>query len=263
MNNMTETDSVNFVLPKRTLESVAGKLAKAYHQETGNEYSIPIIRSAISAWLDKHFDSITAQLDDLISPGGPDAFEFQRHLERAVRDMTRNLHTGAVPIEAEVNVFNGNRMFSFEKLAAMTAYIADKGNSIYKTKLNKLLFYADFVNYYLHGQSISGARYVHLPYGPVPDRYENLLEDLSAYGAIQIVKSQTFELIQSGEKADATNLTHYESRTLDWVLDNYGKLSTTEISELSHREKAYRFTRPGEEIAYEYAKFFETLPSDK
>jgi hypothetical protein len=44
------------------------------------------------------------------------------------------------------------------------------------------------------------------------------------------------------------------------VLQQYGSLSSKAISELSHREKAYRFTKQGEEIAYEYAKFFINLP---
>ena len=54
----------------------------------------------------------------------------------------------------------------------MIAHIASSESDIYKTKLNKLLFYSDFINYYLNGTSISGAKYVHLPYGPVPDSYK-------------------------------------------------------------------------------------------
>jgi uncharacterized phage-associated protein len=78
-----------------------------------------------------------------------------------------------------------------------------------------------------------------------------------------VVKGQTFELIKGGNEplsALANKITENERTTLDWVLKNFGNLSANEISELSHNEKAYRFTRPGEEIAYEYAKFFEKLP---
>jgi hypothetical protein len=34
-----------------------------------------------------------------------------------------------------------------------------------------------------------------------------------------------------------------------------------ELSELSHRERAYKDTRPLEPIAYEYAKFLRKLPA--
>jgi uncharacterized phage-associated protein len=44
------------------------------------------------------------------------------------------------------------------------------------------------------------------------------------------------------------------------VTKAYGDMSASQLTELSHREKAYRNTRTGEEIAYEYAKFFEKLP---
>jgi undecaprenyl diphosphate synthase len=37
-------------------------------------------------------------------------------------------------------------------------------------------------------------------------------------------------------------------------------MSASQLTELSHREKAYRNTKTGEAIAYEYAKFFENLP---
>jgi hypothetical protein len=50
---------------------------------------------------------------------------------------------------AASNVFNGNKVFSPKKLEAMIEYISSKGYNIYKTNLNKLLFYADLTSYYL------------------------------------------------------------------------------------------------------------------
>jgi hypothetical protein len=125
-----------------------------------------------------------------------------------------------------------------------------------------LLFYSDFVHFYDHGASISGARYVHLPFGPVPDRYEGMLAKLSATGMIRVQRGQGFELIRAGSEPVTDVLTDEERDSLDWVLDTYGSLSARAISDLSHREMAYKHTRPGEPIAYEYAKFFERLPDD-
>jgi hypothetical protein len=104
--------------------------------------------------------------------------------------MVRDVKTKITPVgEVQAaDVFTGHRVSSFEKLAAMTAYIARHGRHVYKTKLNKLLFYSDFVNYHLNGVSISGARYVHLPFGPVPDRYEQMLRNLELIGTLQIIK---------------------------------------------------------------------------
>jgi hypothetical protein len=63
-----------------------------------------------------------------------------------------------------------------------------------------------------------------------------------------------------GNNSAVPELSPEEIETLDWVLTNYGELSTSAISELSHREKAYKFTKQGEHIAYAYAKFFDKLP---
>jgi hypothetical protein len=175
--------------------------------------------------------------------------------------MVRDVRTKIPVRETEVvDVFTGHRVFSFEKLAAMTAYIARHGRNVYKTKLNKLLFYCDFVNYHLNGVSISGARYVHLPFGPVPDRYEQTLKNLEMIGTLQISKGRGFELISAGDDPLPDTLSQQERATIDWVLERFGSMSASEISEYSHRERAYKDTRPGECIAYEYAKFFQSLP---
>ena len=257
------TDSLDIRIPKKTLELVAEKLVEYYEQERGTKYPVPVVLRAMSAWLTGRINALTADMEELLtSPGRSEAIEFRRLLEKA---FAKQDAIGPQPItsEQEATIFNGNRAFSIEKMRAMIAYIGGNGKEIYKTKLNKLLFYSDFVNYYLFGHSISGARYIHFPYGPVPDGYDNVLNDLSASGAIQVVKGETFELIKGGNEPLsqlATKLSENERTTLDWVLKNFGNLSANEISELSHNEKAYRFTRPGEEIAYEYAKFFERLP---
>jgi hypothetical protein len=38
-------------------------------------------------------------------------------------------------------------------------------------------------------------------------------------------------------------------------------MSASQLTEISHGEKAYSNTRAGEEIAYEYAKFLSKLPA--
>ena len=62
----------------------------------------------------------------------------------------------------------------------------------------------------------------------------------------------------SGEALDV--LTFFEVATLDWVLNNFSYMTANEISELSHEEMAFRFTRQGEFIPYEFAKYLRKLP---
>jgi hypothetical protein len=48
----------------------------------------------------------------------------------------------------------------------MIEYLTAKGNHVYKTSLNKLLFYSDLTNYYLLRQGMSGAVYYNRRFGP-------------------------------------------------------------------------------------------------
>lgn len=162
-------------------------------------------------------------------------------------------------------VFTGKRAFDPSRLGAMVAYLVDKGHDIYKTNLNKLLFYSDMTAYFLRGAGISGATYLNMPFGPVPDHIETVIETLVSNGTLtrrdvpEIGKNAVrFEVGYEGRDSE---LSADDRRVLDWVLKTYGEMGAGELSELSHRERAYKDTRPLEPIAYEYAKFLRRLPA--
>ena len=46
------------------------------------------------------------------------------------------------------------------------------------------MFYSDFINYKLTCKSITGLQYSKLPYGPVPDQFETLLNQCYKDGII-------------------------------------------------------------------------------
>ena len=55
---------------------------------------------------------------------------------------------------------------------------------LHATKLNKLLYYLDFVYFRDHKKSVTGDVYIHQGYGPVPSRIDEVLADLKKDGAI-------------------------------------------------------------------------------
>jgi hypothetical protein len=241
-------------------EAVA-RLKDDFAGEFGRDVPTEIISDSVKRWLERHLDGLSEDLyETLSSPRNEAAREFRRLVDEAVGDIPI-LTTAATPAE-EADVFTGHRPFSFEKLAAMTAYIAHRGRDVYKTKLNKLLFYSDFVHYHRTGTSISGARYVHLPYGPVPDRYEGMLAKLAAVETIWFERRGDFQLIKGWNDPLIGTLSNEERETLDWVLERLGSLNSSELTRQSHRERGYRSTRLGEPIAYAYAKFLEILTRD-
>jgi hypothetical protein len=79
-------------------------------------------------------------------------------------------------------------------------------------------------------------------------------------GDVQLINAPGFVEIKAVGPGDGKGLDAAEKASIDWVLENIGWMSASEISTFSHEEKAYRFTRQGENIAYEYVKFFRKLP---
>jgi uncharacterized phage-associated protein len=250
-------DYLTVRIPAKYVERVTKELQRFYSLEKGTRYSRATIRQALERWFEEQVENNAEDVEDLLtSPFRKEARQFGKLLTQVFRETQLPAKT------AEESVFTGFREFSAKKLAAMTSYIAKKGHGIYKTKLNKLLFYSDFVNYYMHGHSISGSRYVHLPFGPVPDRYERMISDSVMTGNIKVsgAPGEAQLILPAAEDSNVDDLTREEIEALNWVLKTYGKMSAGEITEQSHKEKAYKFTKPGEEVAYEYAKFFENLP---
>jgi uncharacterized phage-associated protein len=267
-------DTLPLQLRPRFIMGLTSNIQKFFEQEAGVTYPEAVIDDALNTWLESRFDQMIEGIGEVItSPHMPESQHFREILEERMQQepqaQAAAATAGAAATAADPpSVFTGARPFSPEKLGAMIEYIARRGQDIYKTNLNKLLFYSDLSFYYLYGRGISGATYVNLPYGPVPDRVETVIDDLAAANRISKVdvpeRGTNAQMIKpaNGDESVAV-LDQSEIDLLDWVLDTYGDMSPTQISDVSHAEKAYRFTRPQEPIAYEYAKFFERLPEKK
>lgn len=157
----------------------------------------------------------------------------------------------------EPSYLNGFRKFDIEKLIEMILSFCENG--IFKTKLNKLLFYADFKNFKEFGISITGARYAHLPHGPSLDEYDYFFALLHHTERAIEVREIAFADGKSGEEyvsARRPNLEIFKSfelETIKLVQDYFKDFTATAIRDFSHSEKGYVGTRDGELISYEYA----------
>ncbi len=155
--------------------------------------------------------------------------------------------------------FSGFREFDFYKYIDMVKYFADntKGR-LYKTKLFKMLFYADMYFFREYTKSMSGMNYVHYPYGPVPRSYSFILGLMEKLGAISIVDVENQygggeAIVSNAGYSSGSVLAKDEIDILDWVISEFGSLSAGEISDRSHKEKGYIETGDMELISYLYA----------
>ena len=153
---------------------------------------------------------------------------------------------------------NGFKSFDYDKFCAMVLFFAHKNVELLKTKLMKLLNYSDMIFYKENGISISGLKYAHLPYGPVPDHFEMLLgkmaEDHIAH--INILYDGAYEKHQVIPEQDIPEggLTDLELNVLERVYEKFKDFGSSDISDYSHKEKGYQSTKEGEIISYTYAK---------
>lgn len=144
------------------------------------------------------------------------------------------------------NPYTGFKKPNIAKFTEMIIFFAEKVKP-WKTKLNKLLFYSDFGMHKKSGFSISGLPYKALPMGPVPNNFNGLFEYISNKGDI-IIESKSFFDEGTGEQLLAVEsksfneelFTEKELEVLENVARTFKNVSTKEIIELSHQEKAWQ-----------------------
>lgn len=158
------------------------------------------------------------------------------------------------------DIYSGYRNPNFEKLTEMVVYFSEKIEP-FKTKMNKLLFYADFLMFKQTCFSISGVRYNAIDMGPVPNNFQSIFEYLANKDEIDIYTTE-FSNGHVGEQFKARKdrpfkadfFSENELDVLAKVATVFKLTSTNEIIELSHLEEAWKKNEKGKSvISYEYA----------
>ena len=156
---------------------------------------------------------------------------------------------------------NGFKAFDYEKLCAMVLFFAHKNTELLKTKLMKLLNYSDMIFYKENGISMSGLRYTHLPYGPVPENFDMLLGKMSAdhVAHIEVIYDNAYEKHQVVPESDIPVgvLSDEELIVLEKIYEKFKDFGSVDISNYSHKEKGYCETKRGEIISYSFAKYIQ------
>lgn len=156
----------------------------------------------------------------------------------------------------EANELSGYRKLDLAKLFNTILYFCKGG--VFKTKLNKLLFYADFKHFKDYTVSITGARYAHIPFGPAPEKYSLYLATLLENGVIGVAEHEFSEQVVGEEffpvkEPDLFLFSDSELKILSTVKEYFKDFNSKKITDFSHDEKAYKETAPGDKISYEYA----------
>jgi len=159
-----------------------------------------------------------------------------------------------------VDLTSGFKEYDLEKLKNMIIYLVKRLDGVLSVKLNKLLWYCDFLHFKETSVSITGTRYVRLKYGPVPDNYERITsimqpelldEDEIEFDTERgIVGAQFTALVEP----DNSLFSEKEMEVMNFIADTFRNYTSTEIKNKSHQETAYKKCKDQDVISYEYAR---------
>lgn len=149
----------------------------------------------------------------------------------------------------------------FREMILLIARRSDGDPSYGATKLNKLLFFADFAAYRRYGAPISGARYQKLEHGPAPREIVpvrvRMLEEGSAIELKRDYFGKSQLRLTSVDEPALNALTVRDVALIDEVLQSYQQANASDISEISHAFSGWKYAAYGEDIPYETALLVE------
>jgi transcriptional regulator with XRE-family HTH domain len=153
----------------------------------------------------------------------------------------------------EVNKFMNVVLYMLERCAGKP--------NIGETVLYKLLYFSDFNYYEIYEEHLTGATYRKLQYGPVPQKFDAIIQQMIEKKQIQRVKTTYHGFPQTRylplEKADLTLLRASEKEVIDRVIEHMSDWSASAISTYSHNDMPWLASKEGEEISYELVFYRE------
>ena len=154
------------------------------------------------------------------------------------------------------SALSGYVSYSSAKVAATIKYFIQEMEGVFVTKMNKLLFYADFLCYRRKGYGLTGMQYAALPYGPVPENWGGVYDSIPDIRMDEYVFPDMTSGIElnSETKPDLDIFDDIEISVLKDVTERFKDTKAGEISQISHKEKGWMDNHEGKKcIDYSYA----------
>ena len=160
------------------------------------------------------------------------------------------------------DINNGYAALSISKIKNIFLYFIEKGHGVFITKMNKLVFYTDFLSYRMLGKGMTGLGYKAIQHGPVPvrwDRIYSFYEDINQE-IVVFPDGREGTMLKSNLSPDLSDFSEEEQKILDAVYLRFKKESPTQISETSHHEEAWKqYIDSGQLISFEKAFCLKAL----
>lgn len=187
---------------------------------------LDLVNSSRHQLTDREYAKITARVEEVIAQSE------QWHHEVFVAERLFKSGRGLV---------NGFAPQSTSRLENLLLYVLGQMGETFQTKMNKVLFYIDFLSYRERGMAISGLAYNAIEFGPVPQRWDRVY---SAFDEVEeelrLVQGQECMSLKAGVKADMSGFLPDEMAVIDKVCIWLNNKTSRAVSKLSHEETAWK-----------------------
>ena len=161
----------------------------------------------------------------------------------------------------ELNIDLSNAGESDQRLGELMLFIAKRCEDdpcFGATKLNKIIFFADFFAFRRTGKSITGCDFMRLPQGPAPRRLlpvrNRLMEDGRAIlRDVALWSGHTQQRLTPLSEPDISQFSARDIAIVTSVIEHLWKKNAEEVSGLSHELPAWQLADDGETIPLESA----------
>jgi putative zinc finger/helix-turn-helix YgiT family protein len=174
---------------------------------------------------------------------------FVKHQAAAAEQLEKVVATRLVEVMS--------RHLRWEKLCEAVLFYCS-GTGMWRQKLNKMLFYSDFLHAKHFNRTVTGLSYVRSAHGPVPHQYELIYATLQESGVLQIIETTNGEYIayrhHALRKPDVSCFSDTELEVLLKVRRSFERVDAEKLQLMSRSEEASRRTAPGERVRLSLAK---------
>lgn len=186
---------------------------------------LDLVESARGFLSEKDYSRIKSKVNEVI--GDYDDYPIEHYEILHVYNCSRSRENGFAPL-------------SLDRLKNILLYLIQQCGDIFCTKMNKLLFYIDFLSYRERGIAISGLSYKAINYGPVPENWDRVYSQFDEIKQdIRVVGSYEGSVLTASKAADKSCFSAEEIQIMDLVCSRFRNMSSRDISEISHMEKAW------------------------
>jgi len=192
-----------------------------------NPYTfLDLLSSSRNQLTEKEYSKISARVKDVLEASSN--YPYEKWMADRLFTVRRGPENGFAPQ-------------SIERLKNLLLYVLGKIGDTFQTKMNKLLFYIDFLSYREKGMAISGLSYYAIQFGPVPNRWDRVYSAFDEIeGQLYRVSGQMCTKLKANTAADMSDFSASEMSIIDDVCAKLKEKTSKEISNLSHNEAAWK-----------------------